>query len=99
MPLRLRKALSPCRRTCTDSFAEMDFRRLSSSLKELELEEQGQEDQASTPPLPLGDRLPAPSEHLEFHELHQLVIRRKALQALVKAKRENQLPEIVDNAR
>ncbi len=77
----------------------MDFRRLSSSVRELELEDQGQESQDSTPPVPLGDRLPGPSEHLEFHELHQLAIRRKALQALVKAKRENQLPEIVNNAR
>ena len=77
----------------------MDFRRLSSTLKELELEDQGQDNQEVKPPLPLGDRLPAPSEHVEYHELHQLVIRRKAVEALLKAKRDNQLPEIVNNAR
>ena len=77
----------------------MDFRRLSSTLKELELEDQEQDNQANTPPLALGDRLPAPSEHLEFHDLHQLLIRRKAMQALIKAQRDNQLPDIVNDAR
>lgn len=78
----------------------MDFEKIADQLAKRK-EESGSQDSLSsgTPTVPLGDRLPAPSEHLQFHELHQLVVRRKALQALVKARRENQLPEIVDNAR
>lgn len=71
---------------------------LDDKAKEL-AREQSQDSQSSTPPVPLGDRLPLPSEHVQFHELHQLAVRRKALRALMKAKRENQLPEIVNNAR
>ena len=71
---------------------------LEAKAKALEREE-SQDSQSSSPLVPLGERLPLPSEHLEFHDLHQLAVRRKALRALVRAQRENQLPEIVNNAR